>query len=836
MAWLFQLTDGVNTADLNDGTSYGVSDFRAPVPQLRGHYAGAGSPFRPGRTLIGEPLHENRIVVVDLNIVGTSRDNLLANIAAIEAQVRRAHEYATGLASSRMQLKVQWDSATNAGFFNVVSASLDAIGEGSHRGNVLVGSSTLLRRRLILECSPYITLASDIVIQNYIRDPSFEVAGTALADWTESKTATGTTGQDATQSKYGSKSLKLEMTAAGSSGQVIERNQVLTDVDAAEVWSWGVWVNVTALGAECKFVFEIDPDGDGASASAERTTTTSGWMQLPLPGETVPAGATQVTVRVYLESTGTSTPTGVVYVDGLLGDEQATLPDVWVSCREVSNHFDDNAQLHTSYLDIENVPGDVSALMQIRIAEDEVHTDVWVGARVASRRADAGIWHEGEDFLDGSGTSIPDTVDANSSNGNYADVQAWAQFVEATTEDSASATNHTYSHSVTDSDNRLLLVSVYSFSVAQTHDSVTYNAVAMTKVDDVVSGAFRFSVWRLVSPATGANDVVITLSGASTVRSIATTVKGAHQTTPLGTAANATALAPSIGLTTVAGDLCYGALGGPFQGGAGVNPSIGAGETERAQDPAGGGVDRVQTEDERATGTSTTVSWTMTGASAGSLAIAVPIKPASLSAASPAVITKAITTPPRGRYRVLARVNEQGTAADVRIGVGYAYGGNTSDPSVAADYQSVAGSTFEKLDIGELVIPPSHLPENATIGTYTIRIAIYSAEASNYDDGLQIDSVWLEAVDRGTIYVTKSSAADVILIDGFSEDAPVARLNTSNVLQGIPGGGSGGTPPEAHPDGTRLYFGFDDTGGDDIADGAKVKIVIRPQFLSLPGA
>jgi hypothetical protein len=59
-----------------------------------------------------------------------------------------------------------------------------------------------------------------------------------------------------------------------------------------------------------------------------------------------------------------------------------------------------------------------------------------------------------------------------------------------------------------------LFVQVYKSSgIAQTVDSVTYNSVAMTKIDTFTDGVYgEITTWRLAAPATGSNTVEITFS------------------------------------------------------------------------------------------------------------------------------------------------------------------------------------------------------------------------------------------------------------------------------------------------------------------------------------
>ena len=85
----------------------------------------------------------------------------------------------------------------------------------------------------------------------------------------------------------------------------------------------------------------------------------------------------------------------------------------------------------------------------------------------------------------------------------------------------------------------------------------------------------------------------------------------------------------------------------------------------------------------------------------------------------------------------------------------------------------------------------------------------------------------------GSMYVSKTSNTDVVLVDSISDLRAAVLLDASGVGQSIPST-QGGDPPTIHPDGTRLYF-VSDNGNADIADGWKVKITVQPRFLSVAG-
>lgn len=90
----------------------------------------------------------------------------------------------------------------------------------------------------------------------------------------------------------------------------------------------------------------------------------------------------------------------------------------------------------------------------------------------------------------------------------------------------------TYAHTVTGTD-PLLIVSAY-WTSSRTVSGFTYNAVSMTEVVTTLDtgGGERHGMYYLINPATGANNVVITLSGTSLsgIESAASSYTGVDQT------------------------------------------------------------------------------------------------------------------------------------------------------------------------------------------------------------------------------------------------------------------------------------------------------------------
>ena len=831
MAWSIQLENSATSLNLNDGTAFKVlmNGVDAPAPTLRTTYAGDSNLFRSGSRLIKQA-YNNRTVILNLQVIGSSSDTLATNVESLEGFLRKAHEFSTFGLGSQVKLKYQWDSATNPVYFHVITGTFEPITAEQH-GAMLQVNSDLLNATLTLTCEPF-AYGSQESIQNYVRDPSFEVAGTALADWTENKTATGTTARDTSTSKYGNANLKLTMTNSGGSGQVIERTQTLADVDAGEVWSFGVWIHLTALSNSKAGLVLLYNDGSATTTTSYRTTTTSDWTLLSLANQTAPSGATQVIVKLRLEATASSA-TGTCYVDAVTAVQATALPTTFVSSYEIANNLEDSAQLFTNYLDIYNIPGEVPATLQVYATENENHTKFWMGARQASRVSDD-VYFENSDFS----TFQLTTTDANASANSYGETHFYA--LKNTTSNGTETSDDdsvTLAHTVQSTyGNRMILVWVAnhdSGSGAVAPSSVTYDGEGCTKIVDETDVNRSTSLWYKVDPSTGNNNVVVTWASAQNNKIVsATDYYGVDQSSPIrgSTDANGTATSASASQTSVRGDIVVALLAHSVA----TASAPAAGETELFDQVASSNIHMAGYQ-RYATGTSTTMAPTWSGSS-GYYLITAAIQPAtgvSSTPSSPVVLSKSITNPPRGLYRVLARVNEQGSSADVRLSIGYAQGAVTSDPSVAGDYIALDGSNFHIADLGTVTIPIFGVPENTDAGAFTLRVNAYDAQTTPSDSSIRLDWVMLMPIDLGSMYVSKTAATDTVLVDSISDLRAAVLLNASDVVQSIPAT-QGGDPPTVHPEGTRLYF-VSDNGAADIADGWKVKVIVQPRFLSVAG-
>jgi hypothetical protein len=112
---------------------------------------------------------------------------------------------------------------------------------------------------------------------------------------------------------------------------------------------------------------------------------------------------------------------------------------------------------------------------------------------------------------------------------------------------SNSGTVHTLSHTCSGS-NRLLVVYVM-ISNARSIVSITYGGVDMTLKTSKIVGQSVY-VYYLAAPATGANNVVVTIDSSSYCYPTAVSYTGVDQSTPTGNAGTSNGTTPSITLTT----------------------------------------------------------------------------------------------------------------------------------------------------------------------------------------------------------------------------------------------------------------------------------------------
>jgi len=178
--------------------------------------------------------------------------------------------------------------------------------------------------------------------------------------------------------------------------------------------------------SNCKVVMELDYNTGTDVEVSTTTVNSSEFVNLTANNNTVPGSVTQVTLRIRLEATAGSA-TGIVYVDDVIAVLASAVPVAWASSRSITNHLADDSQATTNYIDIEDVPGDMPAELQLTVTEAQDHDEFWAGARHAGRQYDA-VWLEGEANTATATISTPSSYtmvnNATESDGTHSDGSA----------------------------------------------------------------------------------------------------------------------------------------------------------------------------------------------------------------------------------------------------------------------------------------------------------------------------------------------------------------------------------------------------------------------------
>lgn len=201
----------------------------------------------------------------------------------------------------------------------------------------------------------------------------------------------------------------------------------------------------------------------------------------------------------------------------------------------------------------------------------------------------------------------------------------------------SSATGNTnslsWSHTVGVGSNRILIVGVSIMnSATQTVTGVTYAGTALTPVGFQNNGTnCRVEIWRLVAPATGPNNIVVTLSASARFVAGAVSFSNVDQTNPIDAATFAppgNSNAPSVIVTTVTDNSWVIDTLAAIQN---ITVTVGAGQSEHWNINIGGGPNRINgagsTEGPKTPAGAVTMSWSLSAAQPWSIG-AVALKPA----------------------------------------------------------------------------------------------------------------------------------------------------------------------------------------------------------------
>ncbi|MCI0556864.1 MAG: hypothetical protein MN733_00075, partial [Nitrososphaera sp.] len=112
-----------------------------------------------------------------------------------------------------------------------------------------------------------------------------------------------------------------------------------------------------------------------------------------------------------------------------------------------------------------------------------------------------------------------------------------------------------------------------------TVSTVTYNGVDLSSQAGLERGFERLELWSLVNPATGSNNVVVTLTENAYFRASAISFNGVDQTTPLDTPVTVSGIAQasSVNVSSATGDMVADGVTVDDT----PDPTVGANQTEQ---------------------------------------------------------------------------------------------------------------------------------------------------------------------------------------------------------------------------------------------------------------
>jgi len=154
------------------------------------------------------------------------------------------------------------------------------------------------------------------------------------------------------------------------------------------------------------------------------------------------------------------------------------------------------------------------------------------------------------------------------------------------------ASSLTWSHTIGSSGtNRVLIVGVsIRNNSSQTVSGVTYSGTSLSMIGQTTNSTnSRVEIWRLIAPATGAHNVVVTLSAAARFVGGAASFTGVSQTATLAFgsyfSATGNTTTPTVNVTGVAqAQLVVDTIANANLGTATAAPCVGAGQTQRWSD------------------------------------------------------------------------------------------------------------------------------------------------------------------------------------------------------------------------------------------------------------
>lgn len=193
---------------------------------------------------------------------------------------------------------------------------------------------------------------------------------------------------------------------------------------------------------------------------------------------------------------------------------------------------------------------------------------------------------------------------------------------------------------------------------------------------------------------------------------------------------------------------------------------------------------------------------------------------------------------PLGRFRVLSRVRTETDNAELRTGhmgfaLGWAFGTESKTPEEGDAVFPQSAGEFRTLDLGELTLPPTPVPDGYSTAEFDLNIhAALSEGGADNDVGTHhfrwsVDCVMMMPIDEGEVTVNGVESSRRVLLDTQSETGPgVYLLDESDAALGP--ADFEGAPFRIGPGDTRIYV-----ARDDAADPSGVKFDVRTSLTPL---
>ena len=184
------------------------------------------------------------------------------------------------------------------------------------------------------------------------------------------------------------------------------------------------------------------------------------------------------------------------------------------------------------------------------------------------------------------------------------------------TSNSGAVSSNTSSHAHTSTGSQrslMVCVLIETSAGAPTVSGITYNSVAMTSTVTLTEagGNGRAEIWRLVAPTTGANNIVVTLSGSTNFVVGAMSFTGVDQSSPIeDTSTNEGTMMGGDSELIVTVTTANGWVVECLLENSANNLTVGAGQTSRMEDIAFGGWSAYMSHEGPCAAGSVTMSWT----------------------------------------------------------------------------------------------------------------------------------------------------------------------------------------------------------------------------------